>query len=249
MNRRQTIESRRVFTLIELLVVIAIIAILASLLLPALAKAREKARTAGCISNNRQIGLAYVMYLNDFDDWYPAAGYAPDPAAPNTKRYWYEQMSNYVVPGDGGALKWKNFNSPFLCPSDKYPLLGVSTPGGKLKIVRGGLSYGQNCFIGGLSFVQVTNKHPWVKQPMVRQAGKLVLLGEPEYYWVFIGRNTVLYGGTLTLAANGVPSYTTYNVRAHNDGYTILCADGHAEGARRNQPEPYNTKPEYWYQW
>lgn len=58
---------RRAFTLIELLVVIAIIAILASILFPVFAQAREKGREATCISNNHQIGLALAMYRSDYD--------------------------------------------------------------------------------------------------------------------------------------------------------------------------------------
>src|SRR3954447_10978510 len=64
---------RRGFTLIELLVVIAIIAILAAILFPVFAQAREKARGASCLSNLKQMGLAWMMYAQDYDERYPTS--------------------------------------------------------------------------------------------------------------------------------------------------------------------------------
>ena len=64
--------SRRGFTLIELLVVIAIIAILAAILFPVFAKAREKARQTSCLSNLKQLGLSFLMYAQDYDELLPS---------------------------------------------------------------------------------------------------------------------------------------------------------------------------------
>ena len=80
---------KKQFTLIELLVVIAIIAILAAMLLPALAKARDKAQTASCQANLKQLGTATAMYTSDNDMYMPQVyGSKPGP-------WWWEQLYNY----------------------------------------------------------------------------------------------------------------------------------------------------------
>src|SRR5579871_4485812 len=72
MLTRRPCSRSSAFTLIELLVVIAIIAILAAILFPVFAKARERARMTTCESNLKQIGYAFTSYLSDYDETYPA---------------------------------------------------------------------------------------------------------------------------------------------------------------------------------
>ncbi len=108
---------KRGFTLIELLVVIAIIAILAAILFPVFARAREKAKQTSCLSNLKQIGLATVMYVGDYDDTFPLSFY--DTTTPGriyrNRRYVHELVEPYT----------KN-DQMWLCPSDSRPWGGSS---------------------------------------------------------------------------------------------------------------------------
>jgi len=95
--------KRRAFTLIELLVVIAIISILAAILFPVFARARESARRTSCLSNLKQIGLGMMMYVQDYDERFPAA-------------YFRMDASN-VVDWQELVMPYTNSEQLFICPS------------------------------------------------------------------------------------------------------------------------------------
>lgn len=91
---------RRGFTLIELLVVIAIIAILAAILFPVFARAREKARQSSCLSNTKQINLAILQYAQDYDECFPyASRWGPDVNGSYGVGYWYwyDYLNPYIM--------------------------------------------------------------------------------------------------------------------------------------------------------
>lgn len=140
----QLTASRRAklgFTLIELLVVIAIIAILAAILFPVFAQAREKARQASCMSNLKQWGNAFLMYASDADDTYPLAwGWDPGCPANNCANFNHLTPPTWRPSAPAGSFRyniamqnWANTLQPYIkntgiyrCPStDDFKLAGL----------------------------------------------------------------------------------------------------------------------------
>lgn len=116
------------FTLIELLVVIAIIAILAAMLLPALARAKEKAKGIACMSNQKQIALGYILYAGDQQEWLPTS--VPASTAPQTPQQWFVDISPYIARSITNYTQVNVANTVSVCPSSTVMSMSGGRYGG-----------------------------------------------------------------------------------------------------------------------
>jgi len=211
---------KRGFTLIELLVVIAIISILAAILFPVFARARENARRASCMSNLKQIGLAFVQYTQDYDEHYPpniwgvlnnSSTYTPSTipgaykicdgnTACGSYATWIDSIYPYV----------KN-SQIFTCPSQSptsttnYPSYAYNTSIGhaSVAIARGGISLAQ-----------------------INEVSSLAMITDCYYTY---GIYYLVYGTTYY----GLRNNTSTKFFPHMGGANIAYADGHVKWLNR----------------
>jgi prepilin-type N-terminal cleavage/methylation domain-containing protein/prepilin-type processing-associated H-X9-DG protein len=210
---------RRGFTLIELLVVIAIIAILAAILFPVFARAREKARQASCLSNVKQMGVAVLMYAQDYDEIYVDARWWG--TAPNNY-FWCDRIGPYM----------KN-TQLFVCPSHKGDVCATGTCSNHNAHVRyPNLGYGYNHYHIAYpnGFVGLSNRP---LADVMSPASVFLLMDFRCYY-------------TATTSSVDL-SKNEYN--KHNEGTNVCFADGHAKWRKwadlKYGTSAYTTTPHY----
>ena len=214
----------RLFTLIELLVVIAIIAILAAMLLPALAKARAKARETSCKANMKQLGLGQTMYSDDNNGFYTFAGNGSGVS-------WDDLLSGYVGSDLDNAEKQESpltsidipENNVFSCPSDS------TTPNNtdaalRTYVMTSGDGYDQPAFGGVANTIGMSCKNSAVSTP----SETLCMVERPH------ARNMVGADDWMLCPSQGALSGSGLHSQGTNF-YNFLFCDGHVEKMHRSE--------------
>jgi len=228
------------FTLIELLVVIAVIGILAALLLPALARSRERARGIICLNNTKQLTLAWQLYADD------NAGVLPYNigmygSSYRTNLNWVNNVMTWDLSSDNTNLATiaqaalgnylAGSTACFHCPSDNLLSYSQITSGWNARI----RSYSMNALVGnaGLSSTNGVNVH----DPNYRQFFKITQIPQPTEIFVFLDEHPDSINDGYFVNEAGTPAQSYYNEYAewthlpasyHNNSAAFSFADGHS---------------------
>lgn len=223
----KTRKYTKAFTLIELLVVIAIISILASILFPVFARARENARRASCQSNLKQIALGIAMYTQDYDEKFPyhVSGYLngsyagaltqTDPNMPG-----YKFTTGTDSPNNGKYISWMDSIYPYVKSIQIY----ICPSGADLQTYG---SYGYSSCING-SYA-TSFKSGTVREPMalaaVERPSEVMLLMDWNY----------LYNSIANPSTDGYMRTNRPNrIYPHLDGGNLAFVDGHVKWLNKN---------------
>jgi prepilin-type N-terminal cleavage/methylation domain-containing protein/prepilin-type processing-associated H-X9-DG protein len=248
-TRHGTRIKQHAFTLIELLVVIAVIAILAAFLLPALARAKDKAKAVNCISNLKQLETAWHLYAVDdqdvlvANDWINSAFITGQSTAVHGPSWCPDAAELDITPANlesGLLFSYCGSVGIYHCPSDTSQVLGSNgVPSGQLRDRSYNLSQSVNgdpeflvaLHIPGLSDIPSWKKLTQISQPM------------PSLAFVFIDENPDTLADAHFGNPVGLPSFvaTWFDMPAdrHNQGANLSFADGHVERWRWQTPKVY----------
>lgn len=235
-------NQRRGFTLIELLVVIAIIAILAAILFPVFGRARENARRSSCLSNMKQMGLAAMQYVQDYDERYPMGeirGLTANDTPPNG-RFWtsgppYTQFWMQTL------YAYHKNEQVLRCPSIRW----TGTPQN--------YNYGANSYVMPTPSTSAPDNRIPTSGGVVLPARLSVIVAPAKTYLLLesgsdvVGRSNVVapaFGfylpGTGSLGVTGCPTSFPGNADCndgrHFNGVNIAFADGHAKWLKTDVP-------------
>jgi prepilin-type N-terminal cleavage/methylation domain-containing protein/prepilin-type processing-associated H-X9-DG protein len=217
----------KAFTLIELLVVIAIIAILAAMLLPALAKAKQKAKQTACVSNEHQLGLALGMYIVDFrgypGDYSPGSGTYVWP--PRLLTYAGNNRGIFCCPAAAAQSFWDtNVNKTLGAGADPFGI----TPDTRFSMAYNdwGININHNPQLGLGGDVDGVFYKGLVKDTTVRNPSSMICMGCSQASQNSVG----------TWEANLDPTtQSQWPCSRHNGRTDLLCCDGHVEKALRKE--------------
>ncbi len=243
------------FTLIELLVVIAIIAILAAILFPVFAQAREKARSISCLSNTKQQGTALTMYVQDFDETLPMGGWAATIDGISCQSRWYRDLYPYVksldvyvcpsmtddpIPGVAGYYRPTLYNFP-RSPGDTglYP----TSPGGyaiNANLVNYGSASKTLAEIPDSSGTFIVCDASRVTSVVATNAAiRYNPVAWPKYQdrdsdWE-VYPPTDWIGGATTRYSTDTTTFRRRPIARHNAGLNVIYCDGHAKWSKIEQ--------------
>jgi prepilin-type N-terminal cleavage/methylation domain-containing protein/prepilin-type processing-associated H-X9-DG protein len=252
--------KRRGFTLIELLVVIAIIAILAAILFPVFAQARDKARSTACLNNSKQLATGIMMYVQDYDERFPNGMRRPNPGTPaDTNLLWSEVTQPYLkntkvfvcpsrttFPGNPSPTN-DDARRAYGCNSNIMPWtdnsLGTATPAKALPEVKD--AAGTYVVAEGAQLTAAATSDPvirvspleWHKYEDVRTHYQLTNPG------AFANNNSTNY----TVAVDTSCNQCRRPVGRHQSGLHIVYADGHVKWSRIDRFLGVSpTRPQGW---